>query len=227
MDLEDKDSKPRDAIILADILKSMEFMHRYVSETLLDAQDYADHARHHKIDMSDLALALQSHLTKSFIKPPSRERLMSLAKERNKIPLPIVPSRLGVLLPPERYCVTGQNYKTPASQSSSVPSSSSQSFPSHPQNFDLFQQQRPSYPFSSPSGVQEQRSYPQSQVLRSQDRTSGGSEEFPPLEMTDQSGYSYPPPAPFGQFPARGPQSSYGSSGSSELTFDPSVDGQY
>lgn len=36
--------------------------------------------------------------------------LYSIAAQRNAIPLPIVPSREGLLLPPARYCITNANY---------------------------------------------------------------------------------------------------------------------
>jgi len=47
----------------------------------------------------------------SFSPPPSREFALELASEKNKIPLPLIPDKFGVRLPPEKYCLTAINYR--------------------------------------------------------------------------------------------------------------------
>lgn len=36
---------------------------------------------------------------------------MEIARQKNANPLPMIPEKFGVRLPPERYCLTGTNYK--------------------------------------------------------------------------------------------------------------------
>ena len=36
---------------------------------------------------------------------------MEVARQKNANPLPMIPEKFGVRLPPERYCLTGTNYK--------------------------------------------------------------------------------------------------------------------
>lgn len=43
--------------------------------------------------------------------PPPRELLYSLAAARNSVPLPIVPSKEGVHLPPDRFALLAPNYR--------------------------------------------------------------------------------------------------------------------
>jgi transcription initiation factor TFIID subunit 9B len=197
METEDKDARPRDALAIADILKSigiekyepkvvnqlLEFMHRYVSETLIDAQDYALHAHRQKIEQSDLGLAIQGRAMRSFAKPPSRERLMILARDRNRIPIPPVPTRPGVLLPPERYCVIAQNYKTPIIPAAPPPpflSTSTSSFPFDPSPFPASSTSpRSSFPPSSTSRSSATPfDFPMTQAPRGSGGGGGGGEGF-------------------------------------------------
>jgi len=127
--LETKDV-PRDAKAIAAILKSMgvedfeprvvnmlmEFMHRYVSDVLQDAQVYASHANKSAIDLDDVRLATQAKVNFGFTQPPPREVLLELAQNKNSIPLPLIPPEKqmrysGVLLPPDEYCLTAPNYQ--------------------------------------------------------------------------------------------------------------------
>jgi len=116
---------PRDAQVIALLLNSMgvkeweprvvpqllEFMHRYVSEVLLDAQDYATHAGHQNVDTKDLRLAIESRLEKG-AQPLPRQELLRLAKRKNAQPLPSLPYKVpGVVLPPEEYCLIKENYQ--------------------------------------------------------------------------------------------------------------------
>jgi len=120
---------PRDAKAMIAILKSMgveeyeprvvnmliEFMHRYVSDILQDAQLYASHANKTAIDLDDVRLATQAKVNFGFTEPPPREVLLELAQSKNSVPLPLIPpekqAKYGVLLPPEEYCLTGPNYQ--------------------------------------------------------------------------------------------------------------------
>eukprot|EP01094_Clydonella_sp_ATCC50884_P014933 TRINITY_DN25502_c0_g1_i1.p1 TRINITY_DN25502_c0_g1~~TRINITY_DN25502_c0_g1_i1.p1 ORF type:complete len:235 (-),score=38.34 TRINITY_DN25502_c0_g1_i1:149-853(-) len=115
---------PRDARLVALILKSMgvdnfepavvlqllEFMYRYTTDVLEDAEAYATHANKDAIGMDDIRLAIQSQVNSSFTQPPPRELVMELAQQKNSLPLPSIPNRLGVLLPSEEDCLTSVNY---------------------------------------------------------------------------------------------------------------------
>ncbi|KAJ4461433.1 putative TATA binding protein associated factor 21kDa subunit [Paratrimastix pyriformis] len=107
----------------------MEFMHRYLVDIYRDAQCYAEHAsRQDKLELDDVKLAIRSKMTYSFVSPPSYEVLKDLAKQRAQQPLPPAPPE-GILLPPERLCLTSQNYQvevrtrppTPAAQAAIHP----------------------------------------------------------------------------------------------------------
>eukprot|EP01118_Nematostelium_gracile_P000112 TRINITY_DN10101_c0_g1_i1.p1 TRINITY_DN10101_c0_g1~~TRINITY_DN10101_c0_g1_i1.p1 ORF type:complete len:185 (-),score=47.94 TRINITY_DN10101_c0_g1_i1:186-740(-) len=126
--LEGKDV-PRDAKAIAGILSSMgveeyeprvvnmlmEFMHRYVSEILLDSQGYASHAGRSTIDLDDVRIATQAKVNFAFTQPPPREVLLELAQSKNSTPLPLIQDKQdkygGVLLPPDEYCLTSPNYQ--------------------------------------------------------------------------------------------------------------------
>lgn len=115
---------PRDAVAVAELLAQMgiekydprvvsqlmEFSYRYTRNMLQDADDYKSHAGKANIDDKDVGLAIEANLAHSFASPPPKEVMMELAQERNKMPLPIVPTRYGVLLPPERYTLAAPNY---------------------------------------------------------------------------------------------------------------------
>eukprot|EP01112_Ceratiomyxa_fruticulosa_P011966 TRINITY_DN3297_c0_g1_i1.p1 TRINITY_DN3297_c0_g1~~TRINITY_DN3297_c0_g1_i1.p1 ORF type:complete len:222 (+),score=73.39 TRINITY_DN3297_c0_g1_i1:266-931(+) len=116
---------PRDAKIMAMVLKAMgvdeyepkvvnqllEFMYRYVYEVFQDAQLYADHAGKGDIDLHDIKLAIQSRVNYSFTQPPPRELLLQLAASKNNLNLPPIPTKFGVHLPPEEYCLIAPNYQ--------------------------------------------------------------------------------------------------------------------
>ncbi|KAI9101754.1 transcription initiation factor IID, 31kD subunit-domain-containing protein [Phlyctochytrium arcticum] len=116
---------PRDAKLVSLILQAMgveeyeprvvpqilEFVHRYVLDVLGDAQTYADHASHNHINMDDIRLAIEGRASHSFTTPPGREFLDALAAKRNTVPLPIIPEKFGVRLPPERHTLTGTNFQ--------------------------------------------------------------------------------------------------------------------
>ncbi|KAJ2790816.1 Transcription initiation factor TFIID subunit 9, partial [Coemansia guatemalensis] len=68
------------------------------------------HAKKTDIDMDDVRLAIQGRVNYSFTSPPDKEFLLELAEERNKHPLPLIPEKYGVRLPPEKYTLTGVNF---------------------------------------------------------------------------------------------------------------------
>ncbi|EDV34181.1 uncharacterized protein Dana_GF21106 [Drosophila ananassae] len=116
---------PKDAQVIMSILKELniheyeprvvnqmlEFTFRYVTCILDDAKVYANHARKKTIDLDDVRLATEMTLDKSFTGPPSRHVLAKVAEIRNATPLPPIKPHCGLRLPPDRYCLTGVNYK--------------------------------------------------------------------------------------------------------------------
>ncbi|XP_039496796.1 transcription initiation factor TFIID subunit 9 [Drosophila santomea] len=116
---------PKDAQVIMSILKELniqeyeprvvnqmlEFTFRYVTCILDDAKVYANHARKKTIDMDDVRLATETTLDKSFTGPPARHVLAKVADVRNGMPLPPIKPHCGLRLPPDRYCLTGVNYK--------------------------------------------------------------------------------------------------------------------
>lgn len=98
--------------VLAQLL---EFQTRYAREILEDAQDYCltrdrGGARPF-IEPADLDLAIQTRLNTTCTAPPPRELLYAIAAARNAAPLPLVPTREGVHLPNERFCLLAPNYR--------------------------------------------------------------------------------------------------------------------
>ncbi|KAJ1835032.1 Transcription initiation factor TFIID subunit 9 [Coemansia sp. RSA 2711] len=126
------DETPRDYKIMALLLQShgvtdcdpsvinqlLEFSHRYTVDVLQDALVYAEHAKKPEIDLEDVRLAIQGRVNYSFTSPPEKEFLLELAEERNKHPLPLIPERYGVRLPPEKYTLTGVNFHIVSEQRS-------------------------------------------------------------------------------------------------------------
>ncbi|XP_017091522.2 transcription initiation factor TFIID subunit 9 [Drosophila bipectinata] len=116
---------PKDAQVIMSILKELniheyeprvvnqmlEFTFRYVTCILDDAKVYANHARKKTIDLDDVRLATEMTLDKSFTGPPPRHVLAKVAEIRNATPLPPIKPHCGLRLPPDRYCLTGVNYK--------------------------------------------------------------------------------------------------------------------
>lgn len=113
---------PKDAQLVALIMKSMdiaecepqvipqllEFMYRHATEVLQDAVAYAEHAGHSEIAMNDLRFAIHSRSTHSFIPPPSRDLLLEIASKKNAEPLPLLKEDRYLHLPPDEYCLFGQ-----------------------------------------------------------------------------------------------------------------------
>ncbi|ETV71180.1 hypothetical protein, variant [Aphanomyces astaci] len=117
--------EPEDVAVLKWILGSMgvdkyeprvipqllEFVHRYTSEILVDAQEYSTFANKPAIDADDIRLAAASRLKHTYAQIPSRELMMELAEKRNALPLPPIPSEYGVRLPPVEHQLTAENIR--------------------------------------------------------------------------------------------------------------------
>ncbi|CAM9277065.1 unnamed protein product [Ectocarpus sp. 4 AP-2014] len=78
-------------------------MRRYTREVLIDARDYADHAGRTDLGMQDVRLAVRKKQDALSAGPPSREDQIRQADEVNRIPLPAIPDKFGVRLPPLQY----------------------------------------------------------------------------------------------------------------------------
>ncbi|CAG8473204.1 3695_t:CDS:2 [Diversispora eburnea] len=116
-----RDKIPRDSKVMELILRSagveefepkvvqqlLEFAHRYTIDVIQDASAYAEHTGKNEMDIDDVKLAIQGRINHSFIAPPKQE----LAKEQNKEPLPPVPLKYGLRLPPDRHCLTAINFQ--------------------------------------------------------------------------------------------------------------------
>eukprot|EP00658_Telonema_sp_P-2_P046390 TRINITY_DN3454_c0_g1_i25.p2 TRINITY_DN3454_c0_g1~~TRINITY_DN3454_c0_g1_i25.p2 ORF type:complete len:167 (-),score=47.55 TRINITY_DN3454_c0_g1_i25:173-673(-) len=93
----------------------LEFTHRYVSDIFEESRHYADYAAggadRKEVGVEDVKLAIQTRVNFSFMQPPSRELLSELVRKKNGIPLPMLPIRPGVRLPPDKYCLTAPNYQ--------------------------------------------------------------------------------------------------------------------
>eukprot|EP00240_Pyramimonas_obovata_P006686 CAMPEP_0118930126 /NCGR_PEP_ID=MMETSP1169-20130426/6920_1 /TAXON_ID=36882 /ORGANISM="Pyramimonas obovata, Strain CCMP722" /LENGTH=172 /DNA_ID=CAMNT_0006872439 /DNA_START=240 /DNA_END=755 /DNA_ORIENTATION=+ len=119
-DQERKEHAPRDAKIIEEILKSMgvqsweprvvnqlmEFLYRYTSEVLQEAQVYSEYSGRQHVEVDDVKLAVRAVCSKSFTTPPSREVLRQLSQARNSIPLKPIEGRTGLRLPPEEFTLT-------------------------------------------------------------------------------------------------------------------------
>lgn len=112
------DVPPLDVQVLQLVLESMgadkheprvvnqlqEFIHRYVTDILIDAQEYATYAnKQQSIDADDVRLAISSRLNHHYAAAPSRELMMELADKRNALPLPPISNEYGVRLPPAQH----------------------------------------------------------------------------------------------------------------------------
>lgn len=89
----------------------VELVQRYIIELLNDSDDYRIHRSAQSIDVDDVKLALETRAAQQqSVQPPPRELLYTLAQQRNSAPLPLIPVRTGVLLPPAKYCMTQPIY---------------------------------------------------------------------------------------------------------------------
>ncbi|GBP18059.1 Transcription initiation factor TFIID subunit 9 [Eumeta japonica] len=119
---------PKDAQVIMAIMKDigitdyeprvvnqlLEFTYRYVTTVLDDARVFANHAKKKSIDLDDVRLGVQLQLEKNFTTPPPREVLLEIARGKNVNPLPTIKPHCGLRLPPDRYCLSGCNYRLKA-----------------------------------------------------------------------------------------------------------------
>ncbi|CAM9113266.1 unnamed protein product [Ascophyllum nodosum] len=81
-------------------------MRQYTTEILADAKDYADHAGRVKISLDDVRLAARKKQEALAAGPLTREDVIWLAEEVNRIPLPPIPDEFGLRLPPPEFQTT-------------------------------------------------------------------------------------------------------------------------
>lgn len=92
----------------------LNFLHRYVTDVLLDAETYAEHAGRDggHVELDDVLLAIQARSTSTFAQPPDQDEIFELAHVVNDKELPRFPSnRPGLLIPEDKDCLLAQNYQ--------------------------------------------------------------------------------------------------------------------
>ncbi|OMJ09009.1 Transcription initiation factor TFIID subunit 9 [Smittium culicis] len=82
-----------------------------INQLLEFSNMYSEHADKKELDLDDVRLAIQGRVNYSFTNPPEREFFMELAETCNKVPLPLIPERYGVRLPPEKHSLVGINFQ--------------------------------------------------------------------------------------------------------------------
>lgn len=118
---------PKDVAAVNSVLQSMgvedydprvahqllDFVYRYVTDVLLDAEAYAEHAGAPvgAVDTESVMIAIQARGVHSFVQPPSQDLTLQLAEEVNAQPLPDIPVKFGLRIPPERDCLVAPNYQ--------------------------------------------------------------------------------------------------------------------
>eukprot|EP00912_Choanoflagellata_sp_UC4_P002060 UC4_evm2s1315 len=89
----------------------LEFEYKYVTDLLEQAVVYCAHRGNSvAINEEDLRLAVQARADFVSSGPPPREFIAEMAGKINAIPLPVIPEKSGVHLPPDRFCLTADNY---------------------------------------------------------------------------------------------------------------------
>eukprot|EP00300_Choanocystis_sp_HF-7_P043085 c9709_g1_i3.p1 GENE.c9709_g1_i3~~c9709_g1_i3.p1 ORF type:complete len:264 (+),score=43.22 c9709_g1_i3:1-792(+) len=106
--LEVMDAKSHEPRVINQLL---EFAQKYITDVLSDATQYAGHANRDHITVEDARLAVDARLNDTFTHPLPREALTTLAKKKNAVALPLVPSTLGIHLPPEKFRLSKPNYQ--------------------------------------------------------------------------------------------------------------------
>jgi len=118
---------PSDAVAVRNVLKSMgveqhdprvvnmllDFMYKYVSEVVLDAEAFSEQAgRPGEVDTEDITLAIQSRTAHYFIQHPPIASQQQLGDRVNAVPLPEFRSDLhGLRYPPEPYNLINPNWQ--------------------------------------------------------------------------------------------------------------------
>ena len=99
----------------------LEFYHRYSIDTIKQAQDLQQHDnKQRNIEGKDVKLAIHMQRDKMFVNPPLWEYTSSLSSSINSIPLPAIPNRYGILLPPEKYTLTSTNFQINQNESTNL-----------------------------------------------------------------------------------------------------------
>ncbi|GAX85543.1 hypothetical protein CEUSTIGMA_g12958.t1 [Chlamydomonas eustigma] len=91
-----------------------DFMFKYVTDTLLDAESYAEHAGKPAgtVEMNDVMLAIQARTAYTFVQPPSQDMLSTVADRVNAREIPKFPAqKSGLLIPEDKDCITSQSYQ--------------------------------------------------------------------------------------------------------------------
>jgi histone H3/H4 len=103
---QERPAVPRDAGAIAALLKDMgvekydasvvhmllDVVHAHVGDLLISALAVAEHAGHSEIGLEDLQLAADAQ--RSYAEPLPRTAILSLARERNAVPLPLMAPHL-------------------------------------------------------------------------------------------------------------------------------------
>lgn len=92
------------------IVQLTEFVFRYGSTVLEEARLFANNSKKRVLDEDDVRLALQLQSENTFTMPPPREVLLESARNKNNSPLPLIKPPCGLRLPPDRHCLSSQNY---------------------------------------------------------------------------------------------------------------------
>ncbi|GLC34243.1 hypothetical protein PLESTB_001607000 [Pleodorina starrii] len=119
-------SQPQDVATVHQLLRSMgvddfeprvvnqlmDFMYKYTTDILLDAEVFSEHAGRAAghVDLNGVTLAIQSR-TASYAQPPPQDRVAELAKLYNDVPLPDMVVKPGLPLPPDVKQVTAPNWQ--------------------------------------------------------------------------------------------------------------------
>lgn len=87
-----------------------EFFDRYIHEILSGAKIHADR-RNDSIQPRDIKLSVDYRTQFAFKTRSSKQELQSQADSKNKVKLPILGDRTGILLPSEENCLLSKNYQ--------------------------------------------------------------------------------------------------------------------
>ena len=90
----------------------MNFMYRYTSEVLQDAQRISTRcgtSHEGEIGVPDALLAIQNKGHRG-VGPPPLSIVLKIAQQRNQVPLPEIQTKYGLRLPPENECLLNPSY---------------------------------------------------------------------------------------------------------------------
>merc|ERR1712062_201031 len=109
------------------VQQMLEFAYRYSTEILEEAKVYSNHTKHKRgIDIEDIKLAVSNHGDRASRAPPRTDLLHELARLKNNTPLPTIKPFSGPRIPPDRYCLSGVNFR--AKEGSANSNSRNESF---------------------------------------------------------------------------------------------------